>query len=188
MRKSRLPSHFPSTIRKSYDLRQNILDSSTQKTEKRSSPFWYDDSTETGSFHFLKGERLHVADTSTGYDMVYQQNKIFNLKLAAVSEGWLDLRVRNETDTTFQISLTFDSTEIVGQIFTNRKQGKTWRVVNRDLTYTRKPAGIFEDVDVMQQVMEVTTGRLTEESTAYKNRCEIGCPLPADTPMIKRGN
>ena len=107
---------------------------------------------------------------------------------ATVAEGWLDLRVRNDTDNVFQISLIFDGTEIVGRVFTDRDLGKTWDVVNHDLAYTHELAGVFEEVNVVQQVLETATGCLLEEHTAYRNRCEIGYPLPKSTPVIEKGN
>lgn len=97
---------------------------------------------------------------------------------ATVSEGWLDLRVRNDTDMTFQISITFDDEHIIGRVFVDRATGQTWRVTNQNLTYTREATGLFEEVDVMQQVLDSATGRCLEKKRAYRNRCEICYQLP----------
>jgi vancomycin resistance protein VanW len=103
---------------------------------------------------------------------------------ATVAEGWLDLRARNGTDMHLQLSLTFDESQITGRIFAARDPGRTWRVVNRDLHYFRTPEGIFEAVDVIQQVHS-RTGILLSERRAYRNRCRIDFPLSDD--IIEKG-
>lgn len=98
---------------------------------------------------------------------------------AAVAEGWLDFRVRNNTDTVFQLSVTFDGENIVGRVYANRTQPRV-RVVNRNLRYYREADGIYEEVDVVQQ----TGGQ--GERTVYRNRCRIAYPLPEGTQIMER--
>ena len=46
---------------------------------------------------------------------------------ATVNEGWLDLKVKNETDQTFQILITFDEEYMYGEICSDRE----WPVSTR---------------------------------------------------------
>lgn len=106
---------------------------------------------------------------------------------ATVAEGWLDFRVRNDTDMNVQISISFDDTHIIGRVFTERDVGRTWQVVNKALTYYREPEGIFEEVDVIQRVYDISENRCISEKTAYRNRCQIAYQLPENTTVIEKG-
>lgn len=103
---------------------------------------------------------------------------------ATVSEGWLDFRVRNDTDVPIQILITFDETHIIGQVFSGRDMGKTWQVVNQNLNYYREPNGIFEEVDIVQRITENSH---IFEKTAYRNRCQIAYCLPEGTTITEKG-
>ncbi len=106
---------------------------------------------------------------------------------ATVAEGWLDLRVRNDTDMRFQISIAFEGEYIVGRIFCERECGKVWQAVNKNLVYYREADGIFEEVDVVQRVFDIAENRCVAESTVYHNRCLITYPLPEGTRIIEKG-
>ena len=43
---------------------------------------------------------------------------------ATVAEGWLDLRVRNDTEVTFQITVTLEGDAITGRVSTDQELGK----------------------------------------------------------------
>ena len=105
---------------------------------------------------------------------------------ATVAEGWLDLRVRNDTPYRFQLCLTFDDSHIIGEIRMDRDIGRVWRVFNRNLAYFREPEGIFQEVDVVQQVRQVSENRQIDERVVYRNRCRIGYPLPEETVITER--
>ncbi len=49
---------------------------------------------------------------------------------ATVAEGWLDLRVRNDTEVTFQIAISFDQAHITGRVYTARDLGLTYEAIN----------------------------------------------------------
>lgn len=105
---------------------------------------------------------------------------------ATVAEGWLDFKVRNDTDRCFQLSLTFDDEHIIGQIRTDQETGRAWQVVNRGLSYYQEPGGIFEEVDVVQRICDISQNRCLSETVAYRNRCLIAYSLPAGTNVIER--
>ena len=60
---------------------------------------------------------------------------------AAVSEGWLDLKVCNETENTFQIVLDFDEQFMEGRIFSKNPVRTDYAVFNSSVTYLRKSKG-----------------------------------------------
>lgn len=105
---------------------------------------------------------------------------------ATISAGWLDLKVKNETESTFQIHITFDSQLITGQLLTDRDLGISYQVVNGDAAYYRKNSTVWEEVDVIQNCIQRETGRILSTQTLYRNKCEIGYQLPAGTPMTER--
>lgn len=104
---------------------------------------------------------------------------------ATVAEGWLDFRVRNDTQQTYRLSITFDETHIIGRIETEQPLGCRWQVINRDLQYVREHGTLYEEVDVVQQVYDASE-QLLREQTVYRNRCRIAYPLPPETPVTER--
>lgn len=107
---------------------------------------------------------------------------------ATVSEGWLDLRVKNETDAAFQICVAFDETHIIGSIAAERDLGMTYQIVNGNPLYTREEFSIWEEVDVMQYVLDNESGQCLSRKLLYRNQCKIGYPLPAGTPIVEKGS
>ncbi len=104
---------------------------------------------------------------------------------AAVAEGWLDFKVKNETSVPLQLSITFDDTHIIGRVYAARPLQKTYQLVNRNLQYIQQADGVYEEVDVVQRITEA--GR-TIEKTVYRNRCQIAYPLPEGTRVITKGD
>ena len=63
---------------------------------------------------------------------------------ATVAEGWLDLRVRNDTEITFQITVTLEGDAITGRVSTDRELGLRYEAVNENLVYTRQSGAVYE--------------------------------------------
>ncbi len=57
---------------------------------------------------------------------------------AAVSEGWLDLKVKNNTNLTFQIEIYIDGTYINGRIFMEQDKEYFNEVINRERSFFKK--------------------------------------------------
>lgn len=106
---------------------------------------------------------------------------------ATVAEGWLDLKVRNDTNETFQLALSFGEDTVAGTLRADRETGVEYRVGNRDLRYCRQNGSVYEEVDVLQRMLSRATGELLGERLLYRNRCRIGYPLPAGVVVSEQG-
>ena len=104
---------------------------------------------------------------------------------ATIYEGWLDLKVRNDTPDTYQLGFSFNQTEICASLYCDVRPGADIRVSNENLVYRQEKGGIFEEVDVVQTCMERETGKLLFARKLYRNRCRIGYPLPEHTVMLE---
>lgn len=104
---------------------------------------------------------------------------------ATVAEGWLDLKVRNDTESTWQLMIGFDKEHIIGRIYTDRDTGDRYKVINENLCYTREGGRIYEEVEVVRKRC-AASGAVTERESLYKNRCAIGYQLPPETEIKER--
>lgn len=96
---------------------------------------------------------------------------------AAVSEGWLDLKVRNETDNTFQIEISFDDNDLYGRILSQNDVHFAYAVFNSSVAYRRQGKKIYQTACVCRRETDRNTGSRTEREL-YVNRCEIAYRLP----------
>ncbi len=106
---------------------------------------------------------------------------------ATVSEGWLDLKVKNDTKMSFEIRIAFDENYIIGRLLTDQNNGRFYEVVNGKPLYYRKNNKIYEEVDVKQKTILAPTGDCVSERLLYRNKCEIGYPLPDGTDLAQKG-
>jgi len=104
---------------------------------------------------------------------------------AAVSEGWLDLKARNDTEYTFQIVITFDAKHIKGQILADHDIKKKYMITNKNLSYYKRNDEIFEEVDVVQSVGLIAGREDATSKVLYRNCCKIAYPLPDDMEIQK---
>lgn len=100
---------------------------------------------------------------------------------ATISEGWLDLKVKNETDTTFQIGLSFDDVNITGSLFTDKATPYIYEIVGKDLSYFRKDGAVHQKISIYRREIDIATREVVSENPLYTNQCEIGYQLPDDT-------
>ncbi|HWP22256.1 MAG TPA: glycopeptide resistance accessory protein VanW [Candidatus Cryosericum sp.] len=107
---------------------------------------------------------------------------------ATISEGWLDLKVKNETDAIYQIGISFDEAFITARIYASRDDGVRFRAVSQTPRYIRENGKVIELVDIVRQAVNAKTGALIGEELLYRNRCEIGYPLPEGTIIESGGD
>lgn len=105
---------------------------------------------------------------------------------ATVSEGWLDLKVKNDTELTFQIDLSFADAILHGRLLTDQAMSSRYEIANRDKQFFKREGRIFEHVSVCRQCIDYSTGQLLPEQLLYSDIFEIGYPLPEETEFVSK--
>ncbi len=105
---------------------------------------------------------------------------------ATVSEGWLDLKARNETDNVFQIEISFDDKYMHGRIFSQSAVELAYSVFNQSVSYRKQSGKIYQAASVCRMETDKNTGRQTEREL-YINQCEITYRLPEGTKIEEGG-
>ena len=100
---------------------------------------------------------------------------------ATIAGGWLDLKVKNTTDFTYQLAAEFDGDDMTVILLSEDPAEHTYIFRNDNTVYTREDGHIFEDTDVLR----LDTGTYAEERL-YRNHTEIGYPLPEGTEITER--
>ena len=103
---------------------------------------------------------------------------------ATIMEGLVDLKVKNETNHTFQIQIDFDEKYMYGKLLTNNLNFNIYEIRNRNLSYTKINGETFEKVDIYRNVYNKNK-KLLDSVFIYKNICKIGYELEEITPLEK---
>ena len=103
---------------------------------------------------------------------------------ATVSEGWLDLKVKNDTDCAFQIVISFDENNINGSILSDVEPTTEFQIINGKPFYYQKNGKTFEEVDIMQSIVSLSDEKCVSSKRLYRNCCEIGYQLPENVKLI----
>ena len=104
---------------------------------------------------------------------------------ATIAEGWLDLRVKNETPHKFQLCIRFDGDDIIGEVYSDAEKCYDYQVYNPSLRYEEADGEVFEIATVARRRISILTGEATEE-VLYENVCAVNYPLPENTVITKR--
>jgi vancomycin resistance protein VanW len=102
---------------------------------------------------------------------------------ATISEGWIDLKARNDTNCTYQISVSFDDEHIIGTVFVDQQPRALYNVVNGGIEYCRDNGAIYEYVKVERTEIDADKGEAQGIKPLYANRCKICYPLPDSTEI-----
>ena len=106
---------------------------------------------------------------------------------ATISEGWIDLKARNDTCSTYQISVTFNDESIFGAVSVDKRPQVLYRIVNGKVTYSREHRRVYELVPVERVETDAKTGVVIEQKLLYTNKCEICYALPENFEIVERG-
>lgn len=101
---------------------------------------------------------------------------------ATVAEGWLDLKVKNNTTHTYQLVIDFDSDTMYGKVLSDGEKCFEYQVYNQSLRYVKEDSKIVEKSVVMRRRTSRFTGQ-SEEEKLYDNTCIIDYPLPESTEI-----
>lgn len=105
---------------------------------------------------------------------------------ATINEGWLDLKVRNDTANTFQIIITFDEKYMHVQVLSLEQVTTDYTVYNSTVTYYRKGGRVYQTATVCRTEEDRLTHQKIEREL-YTNLCGIAYDLPQGTLIEERG-
>ena len=88
---------------------------------------------------------------------------------ATISEDWIDLKVVNKTEETYQIRITFDEEQIYGFLRTEKKPQVQYEIFN----------GVYQIADVCRRSLDSATSVLLGEQRLYENCRKIEYSLPS---------
>lgn len=151
--------------------------------------------------HLLFETDCALYNHNTGFDMIYQENKVFNLKLAAKTLNGLLIRpgetfsfwwlVRHaDKDTPYKDGLTVTNgklTTMSGGGMCQMSNLLFWMFLHTPLTiiqrrghevYVRESGGIYEYAQVKRMQVALGTGEIIDCKLLYTNKCKICYPLP----------
>ena len=92
---------------------------------------------------------------------------------ATVSEGWLDLKVRNDTPFTYQLFFVFDENYMTGILRTDNAKMIAYGVHNGEVRYERNGDDVYEHADVYRDELD-EEGRILKSQLLYHNRVKLG--------------
>lgn len=92
---------------------------------------------------------------------------------ATISEGWLDLKVRNDTSSSYQIVLEFDDESIHGSIYSDYKSDIIYTVRSENLFYARESDGIYRYNEIYRIKKNYINNEIINKDLILKNRAEI---------------
>lgn len=122
-------------------------------------------------------------------EMEFPETNIEEIKgvVATISEGWIDLKFKNDTKCTYQIAVTLNEENITGTIFVDMRPQVLYRVTNGSTEYFCESSGVYEYVEVDRAELDADTGEISEKHTLYTNKCKICYPLPEEVAIKEVG-
>lgn len=93
---------------------------------------------------FYTRRLLLLNDTDTQLSLSVN-NRRFTLRYWCNNQwGWLDLKIRNETDNTFQIEVSFDERFMYGRILSQNPVNTEYTVFNSSVSYIKQDGRLFQ--------------------------------------------
>ncbi len=100
---------------------------------------------------------------------------------ATINSGWLDLKVKNDTNHTYQIVITFDETYMYGKILSDIESDVLYEIGNQNFSYFKKNNKIYEKVAVTRTMIDKKTNKEIKKEILYDEVVEITYTLPENT-------
>lgn len=104
---------------------------------------------------------------------------------ATISEGWKDLKVKNETNKTFQIIIGFLDGSIHISILSDYEPDVEYELFNKNLEYYRRNDDIYEEVTLLRREIKKDS-KETREVELYRNRTKISYKLEDKKEVLER--
>lgn len=107
---------------------------------------------------------------------------------ATVSSGWLDLKVKNNTEDIYQLVIDFDDEYMYGKIMSNKMPEFDYEIMNEDFKYIRRDNKIYESVSVVKLKKDIASCEVVEKNKLYNEVVEVTFKLPDDVKVEEDNN
>lgn len=97
---------------------------------------------------------------------------------ATIRSGWLDLKVRNDTEHTYQIEIDFDEEYMYAKILSDEEFEYQYSITNDHFQYIRKDNQIYESASVIKITTDKKTGRQISKEKLYDEVVRVEYELP----------
>ncbi|SMP55976.1 glycopeptide resistance accessory protein VanW [Anoxynatronum buryatiense] len=104
---------------------------------------------------------------------------------ATIAEGWKDLKVKNETQETFQLAIEFDDEFIYGTVFSNQLQEVIYTVKSENLKYTRENQKIYRYNQIYKEGYHFSKKNMVSRELVLDNKYEIKYDIESEIEMIE---
>lgn len=98
---------------------------------------------------------------------------------ATVFYNYLDLAFRNDTEHTFQISVSVGDEYLHGKLLCDSPLPIVYSIVERNHRFVRAGASVFRENELWRLEREAATKSLLREGLLQKNRCRVLYDVPA---------
>ena len=129
-----------------------------------------------------KGKPLPFVETEENEPMAI----IYQTTEDDADDTVVDLKIRNDTDNTFQIEISFDDKYMYGRILSQSPVNIEYSVFNSSVSYIKRNGRTYQIAPVYRSERDKKTCRETG-AELYINQCEIGYELPNDIKIEERG-
>lgn len=102
---------------------------------------------------------------------------------ATINSGWLDLKVRNDTDHPYQIIIDFDDEFMQAKILSDYLPKMTCTIINENQKYFKQNNQIYESTSVVKLTKDKTTGKILNRLVLYDEIVKVGYQLPTGTKI-----
>jgi len=107
---------------------------------------------------------------------------------ATISEGWLDIKLKNETRETFQLSLTFDEDFLYGRILSDTFQEILYSIKSENLRYAKEDQKIYRYNQIYKKGHSFSTNKMLSREMILDNKVEIQYDIESEIGFVKEGN
>ena len=93
---------------------------------------------------------------------------------ATVSEGWLDLMLKNYSDKTYQLFIDFDDENIITSLYSDKPSKVSYNIVSKNGSYFKKNDAVFRTCSIYKEEIDIKSNLIIKNEHLYDNICEIG--------------
>lgn len=87
--------------------------------------------------------------------------------------NYLDYRVKNETDITYQLMISVNEEYLCGEIRADKSQPFTYHIKIRNEFFSKEPEGVYRNGEVLRVKIDPVTGKHIESLLLRKNHAKV---------------